>query len=81
MEKTKNFTEGRILAPLIGFALPTIFQPLFLIFPSYWFMRCTRMADWLLFVMCSVLSLLWIVTGYRLWSRSLKELRLTDSWE
>ncbi|MBP3542348.1 MAG: hypothetical protein J6K72_11150 [Clostridia bacterium] len=66
---------------LIGFALPTIFQPLFLIFPSYWFMRCTRMADWLLFVMCFFLSLFWIVTGYRLWSRSLKELRLTDSWE
>ena len=24
MEKTKNFTEGRILAPLIGFALPVL---------------------------------------------------------
>ena len=25
MEKTKNFTQGRILAPLIGFALPILF--------------------------------------------------------
>ena len=24
MEKTRNFTEGKILAPLIGFALPVL---------------------------------------------------------
>lgn len=70
-----------VLVPIVGYLLPAPAQPLFLLFPFYWFMRYGAVRDWLLALLCALTAFIWIGSGYGLWKRSLCRMKYSGGLE